>query len=121
MSFHLFHINEVYSNANGTVQFIEFEGDANGQDEWAGHKITSTDGVTTNTFNITTNLPSETTTNMSVLVATQGFAELGIVTPDYIVPNGFLFTVSGAVSFPGMVGGEINLSLIHISEPTRPY
>lgn len=108
MSFHLFHINEVYSNANGTVQFIEFEGDANDQHEWAGHKITSTNGVTTNTFNITTNLPNETTTNKSVLVATQGFAELGIVTPDYIIPNGFLFTVSGAVSFPGMVGGEIN-------------
>lgn len=33
---------------------------------------------------------------------------MGIVTPDYIIPNGFLFTVSGAVNFPGMVGGEID-------------
>lgn len=108
MTYHVFHINEVYSNTEGTVQFIEFVGDADDQDEWAGHTITSSNGITTNTFNIPTNLPSEVTNGKSVLVATQGFSELGIVTPDYIMPNGFLFTVSGAVSFPGMVGGEIN-------------
>lgn len=46
MTFHVFHINEVYSNANGTVQFIEFAGDADDQDEWAGHTITSSNGTT---------------------------------------------------------------------------
>ncbi|SDX12213.1 calcium-binding protein [Nitrosomonas oligotropha] len=107
MTFHVFHINEVYSNAAGTVQFIEFVGDANDQDEWAGHTITSTDDVTTHTYNIATNLPSEATLNKSVLVATQGFADLGIVTPDYIIPNGFLFIGHGTVTFPGMIGGKI--------------
>ncbi|MBS0484934.1 MAG: calcium-binding protein, partial [Proteobacteria bacterium] len=103
MTFHIFHINEVYSNAAGTVQFIEFKGDGNDQDEWAGRTITSSDGVTTHTFNIPTNLPSAATLNKTVLVASQGFADLGIVTPDYIVPNGFLFTGAGTVNFPGMV------------------
>lgn len=114
MTFHVFHINEVYSNANGTVQFIEFSGDANDQDEWAGHTITSTNGVTTNTYTIPTNLPSEATLNKTVLVATQGFADLGIVTPDYIIPNGFLFTTSGIVNFPGMVGGKITYATLPV-------
>lgn len=102
MTFHIFHINEVYSNADGSVQFIEFVGDADDQDEWAGQSITSTNGVITNTYDITTNLPSEATLGKSVLVATQGFADLGIVTPDYIIPNGFLLTVNGTINFPGM-------------------
>ena len=107
MTFHIFHMNEVYSNADGTVQFIEFTGDANDQDEWAGHTITSTSGATTRTYTFPTNLPSETTLNKSVLVATQGFSALGLITPDYIMPNGFLFTGSGTVTFPGMFGGTI--------------
>lgn len=102
MPFHIFHINEIYSNADGSVQFIEFMGDADGQHIWAGHFITSTDGVSTNTFPINTNLPNAATNNRAVLVATQGFADLNIVTPDYIIPNGFLFTTNGTVNFPGM-------------------
>jgi hypothetical protein len=31
-----------------------------------------------------------------VLIATQGFANLGVVAPDFIVPDGFLFTSGGA-------------------------
>ena len=52
MSFHIFHINEVYSSADGAVQFIEFVGDDDFQHLWAGHSITSTNGVNTNTYNI---------------------------------------------------------------------
>lgn len=102
MAFHIFHINEIYSNADGSIQFIEFVGDADGQHLWAGHSITSTNGTNTNTYPISTNLPSAATNGKSVLVATQGFADLGIVAPDYIIPNGFLFTVNGAIDFPGM-------------------
>ncbi len=112
MSFHIFHINEVYSNIDSTIQFIEFAGDANGENLWAGHTITSTDGVNTNTFAITANLPSNLTYGKSVLVATQGFADLGIVTPDYIIPNGFLFINNGTVNFPGMIGGTISYTAL---------
>ena len=114
MTFHVFHINEVYSNADGTVQFIEFAGDADDQDEWAGRTITSSDGVTTNTFDIPTNLPDVATNGKSVLVATQGFADLGIVTPDYIIPNGFLSTTNGTVNFPGMIGGTITYTALPV-------
>ncbi len=105
MTFHIFHINEVYSNADGSVQFMEFVGDADGQHEWAGHAIQSTNNVSTNTYTITSDLSDAATSGKSVLLATQGFADLGIVTPDYIIPNGFLFTSNGTVNFPGLVGG----------------
>jgi serralysin len=112
VSFHLFHINELYSNADGSVQFIEFVGDANGQEFWAGNSLISSNGAQTNTYNFATNLPSSSTFGKTVLVATQGFADLGIVTPDYIVPNGFLFTGGGTVTFPGMD------SVTHAALPT---
>lgn len=114
MAFHIFHINEAYSNADGSIQFVEFVGDADNQDVWAGHSIISSNGVTTNTYTITTNLPNQATTGKSVLVATQGFADLNIVSPDYIIPNGFLFVTNGTVSFPGMLGGTISYASLPI-------
>ncbi len=112
MAFHIFHINEVYSNADGTVQFIEFMGDADGENQWAGHFIISTDGINTNTYSIAANLPGIATNGRPVLVATQGFADLGIVTADYIIPNGFLFTSNGTVNFPGMIGGTLSYAAL---------
>ncbi len=39
------------------------------------------------------------TANTTVLIATQGFANLGIVTPNFIVPSGFLFVNGGTVNY----------------------
>ncbi|MDV6345076.1 calcium-binding protein [Nitrosomonas sp. Is37] len=120
MTFHIAHIDQVYSNADGSVQFIKFVIDANDQEFWAGHSLTSSNGATTNTFHINTDLPSGATDGKSVLVATQGFADLGtarpdffipnfsFVKPDYIIPNKFLFTTNGTVIFTGMIGGTIS-------------
>ncbi|WMJ08483.1 calcium-binding protein [Nitrosomonas sp. sh817] len=118
MTFHVFHLNEVYSNADGTIQFIEFMGDADGQNLWAGRTITSTDGSITKTYNITANLPNAATLNKTVLVATQGFADLGIVTPDYIIPNGFLFLSGGTVNFPGMDDGRLSYANLPVDGVT---
>lgn len=115
MTFHFFHINEVYSNSDGSVQFIEFVGDADAQDKWAGHVITSTSDAGTNTYPISANLPNAATNDRSVLVATQGFANLGIVTPDYIIiPNGFLSATNSTISFPGMEGGTITYAQLPV-------
>jgi hypothetical protein len=46
-----------------------------------------------------TNLPNRVTGRKHVLVATESFAALGIVTPDYVVPDRFLATTPGAVNF----------------------
>lgn len=112
MSFHLFHINEVYSNADGSLQFIEFVGDSNGENLWAGHTLTSSNGMNANNFTFPTNLPSGLTGGKSVLVATQSFADLGLIAPDYTVPNGFLFIGNGTINFPGMIGGTISYTAL---------
>jgi len=103
MSFHRYDINELYSNANGTIQFIELSGcGCNGEDHWQGNSITVTQGATEHSFTFPSNLPSTLTADTSVLIATQAFADLGIVTPDFIVPSGFLFIDGGILNYAGV-------------------
>ncbi len=100
-SFHLWQLNEIYSNADGTVQFIELIALAGGQQFLTGHTITSSQGATTHSFTFPLDLPGD-TAGRTFLVGTAGFAALGLVTPDYTVPNGFLFTTNGSVNFAGV-------------------
>jgi serralysin len=103
MSFHQFHISEVFSNANGTVQYVVFTGEQDGQNVWGNKSMTMTaTGQPTKTFSFGVDLPNAETMGKTVLVATQGFADLGLVTPDYIMPAGFLFPGGGTLSFPNM-------------------
>ncbi len=104
MSFHLYSINELFSNADGSVQFIEMTvGAANGESFWQGITISVTQGgAPPHSFTFPSNLPSTATANTSVLIATQGFANLGVVTPDFIVPAGFLFVNGGTVNYAGV-------------------
>jgi hypothetical protein len=126
-TFHLWYITELFSNADGTIQFIELKALASGQEFVSGHTITSSSGTTTRSFTFPSNLPGDTasmdggdpyygggmTTYKSMLIGTQGFAGLGIVKPDFVVPNGFLFTTDGRVNF-----GEGADSLTYGSLPT---
>ncbi len=113
-SFHLWRVNEIYSNADGSVQFIELLAFSAGQQFISNHTITSSQpGAQTKTYTFPTNLPGDTavagdgggyygggyTEYKSFLIGTQGFAALNVVTPDYIVPNGFLFTTNGTITF----------------------
>ena len=75
---------------------------ANGQNFFAGHALTSSQGATTHAFVFPGNLPSGSTASRSVLIATPGFAALGLITPDYVMPAGFLFTNGGTVNFAGV-------------------
>ena len=103
MSFHNYRLNELYSNADGSIQFIELVvGNVNGESFWQGQTITATQGSTTHTYTFPNDLGSAATANRSVLVATQGFANLGLVAPDFIVPAQFLFTNGGTVNFAGV-------------------
>jgi hypothetical protein len=117
-TFHLWFITEVYSNADGTVQFVEFKAAAAGQQFVKGHTLrsTATSGGASNSYTLPTDLPGDSAEGgndpggyyggygndpiyKSFLIATQGFAALNIVTPDYIVPNGFLFPAGGTLNW----------------------
>jgi hypothetical protein len=84
----------------------------NGENFLSGHTLTSTQGGTTQTFTFNKDLPGGSmggyggmpspTAFTYVLIATQGFAQLGLVTPDYIIPNGFLPLTNGTINYAGV-------------------
>jgi len=90
-----FAIDEFYSNSDGSVQFIMM----NNVDSTslAGQTLVATNGLATHTFVFPRDLPTG-SINRTFLVATQGFADLNLVTPDFVVPNGFLFYPNGTVT-----------------------
>ncbi len=112
-SYHTYQIDELYSNADGTVQYVilhEASG-MNGQNLLAGHTLTAMHGAQMKSFAFTRDLPGEMcgyyscmpgpTAGTRVLIATDGFTALGLVTPDYVVPNGFLPVDGGTVNYAG--------------------
>lgn len=103
-SFHSYLIEAVYSNADGTVQFVvlrESQG-LTGQRFLAGRTLTSTHGTVARTYTFPTDLPGNDTANRRILVATQGFADLRLIAPDYIIPSQFLPTDAGMVDYAGL-------------------
>ena len=106
-AFHLFRINEVYSSADGTVQFVELK-ESTGSDLesfWGGNALTSTQGSTVRTFIFPANLPSTSTASKSVVVATPAFAAAAGITPDFVVPAPFLFPGGGTINYAGVDSG----------------
>src|SRR6478736_6548296 len=68
-SFHTFAIQQLYSNADGSIQFIVLKEAAgeNGQQFLTGHAITSTQGGTQHKFTFPNDLPGNNTANHSFL------------------------------------------------------
>ena len=103
--FHLFQIEQVFSNADRTVQFVVLH-ESSGQDGeqfLMNHTFKASGGGINNTYTFPNNLPSSSTHNRRVLIATKGCASRApfhlFVTPDYVVPNGFLPTGSGTLNY----------------------
>jgi hypothetical protein len=96
--FHTFQVEQIYSNASGTVQFVTLTTSFNGENFSMGEPFTSSDLAGNNkTFTFPRNLPSSSTAGKRVLIATESFAALGIVAPDFIIPDHFIPTGGGTV------------------------
>ena len=83
---HTWYVNELFSNSDGTIQFIEIKEFLGGNFETgtAGHNVTSN----LRSFTITANSPAPTGFR-HILLATPAFVGLpGAPTPDYIIPAG---------------------------------
>jgi len=113
-SFHTYVIDELYSSADGTVQYIVLHESLgmNGENLLGGHTLTATHGGQTKSFTFPQDLPGgmcdyyscmgSPTAGTRVLIATDGFTALGLVTPDYVVPNGFLPIDGGTINYAGV-------------------
>lgn len=100
-AFHMFRIQQLYTNADGSVQFVVLREccGTDGEGLWRGITLRVNGGMT---LAFPTNLPSGDTAGKSVLVATQGFADLGLVTPDFIMPANFLPIGGGTINYGGV-------------------
>jgi len=109
--YHTFIIDQLFSNGDGTVQFVvlhESQG-ANGESMLSNHTLTATQGMNSQTLVFPMDLPGggcdyymcmpAPTANRRVLIATPGFAALHLITPDYLIPNGFLPLSGGTVNY----------------------
>jgi len=97
---------EVYSNADGSVQFVVHWTPARDQQYLGGHDLVAfgpgPHGTFSplHTFTFPVDLPGN-SAGRSFLIATQGFADLGVLSPDYVVPNGFFSVAGGAIGVAG--------------------
>ncbi|MEO5914915.1 MAG: hypothetical protein ABIS50_11825 [Luteolibacter sp.] len=110
-SFHLFDIQEVFRNSDGSVLFIELFTASGGQQFLSGHTLTFQINLAIqNTLNLS-QLPGD-TTNKTFLVGTANLGTLYGVVPDFVIPANF-FT-AGANNFIefGPSVDRVNLALL---------
>ncbi|MGJ8644179.1 MAG: PEP-CTERM sorting domain-containing protein [Luteolibacter sp.] len=102
-SFHTWNISEIFSNADGSVQFIELvNGGSNGQDQFNGKTITSS--ASTNTYTFLSNLSvGSATANLRLVIATPSFQALSGIQPDYAdLPPNFFDPAGDTINFGGV-------------------
>jgi hypothetical protein len=111
----LFGLVEIFSNADGSVQFMVLDsaiGDGV-SGRLAGQTLVASDGSAQHSYTFPADMVD---TVWPVLVGTQGFANLHLVNPDFVVPDGFVFVRNGSVRLDGSVwcGGPVNYDAIPI-------
>jgi uncharacterized protein (TIGR03382 family) len=104
-NFHLWALNEIYTNNTGSLQFIELQTPFGSQNLVNGETLSVTSGGTTHSFTIPGNALGGDTTNHFLLLGTAGLQAAGGPAPDYIIPTNFLFSGGGSISFFGSNSG----------------
>ena len=111
-SFHFWEFKELFSNADGTVQFIELFTVFDLQELAFGETFRATQGANTHDFVFPSDTPAP-TGNHHLLLATAAFASLpGAVAPDFIIPDGFLFTPNGMVENLVILGDTLTYAVL---------
>jgi len=99
---HAIDINEVFSNADGTVQYVELIARANNQTNLPPTRIDAqnADGtVTTLVFDFTAQFP-DLNAGETILIASPGFEGAVGFAPDFVMPaNGLIPTTNGRVIY----------------------
>jgi dockerin type I repeat protein len=86
-AFHLWQVKEVFSNADGSVQFVELFDSFSGETSMSGKTLKASSDGNIKTFTFPSNLTHS--TPGSLLLATTGFGSLaGGVTPDFTFSQG---------------------------------
>ncbi|MBI3850294.1 MAG: hypothetical protein HY298_08405 [Verrucomicrobia bacterium] len=114
-TFHLWDISEVYSSADGTVQFIELTNNSSATIEGSlsGITITCYNAQRTNSYTFPNDLLGS-TLNKTFLIGTTNSASVPAgVTPDYFVPDNFLLLEGGTINY-----GDVDI-VVYTNLPTN--
>jgi hypothetical protein len=127
-SFHEWKIDQVYSNASGSVQYVDFLLTNPTDNE----QFLSFAQFASNSHTMGfTNLPSQPVNGQHFLIATPGFASIAGVTPDYTFPATPFFNRSGdtlnyafgvdTLTFTALPGGNsaVGHSGVVLAKPTN--
>jgi len=91
-------ITELFTNSDGQIQYIELSSASANQGGLSGISLISSSAQGEAEFNFDDDLNGD-TAGASLLLATDDFANLTGLTPDFILPNGFIPLVSGSLDF----------------------
>lgn len=97
-AFHVFDIQEIFSNADGSVQFIELFSTSSGQNVVGGLTIrleVASPVSTLGTFTFPAGNGPTNTLNKTYLIGTSNLTAIYGVTPDFILPANFLTVGTG--------------------------
>lgn len=116
-AFHLWNIQEIYTDGSGSLQFVEMFVSSDFQNSLNGQQINvSNVGATqTHNFTISGSTIGTSTANHTMLFGTASLQAAGGPTPDFIIPNNFLFAGGGTINFFGVSG---NNPVIYSALPT---
>lgn len=109
-SFHAVNVSEVYTNADGSVQFIELQCLAAGQTQMQNTRVVvwnADSTVSAILFDFTTTISW--VANQNMLLATASFQDTAGFAPDFVIPNGIFFP-DGRVGLnrdPGVPGAIV--------------
>jgi hypothetical protein len=105
-AFHLWSIREVYTDASGTLQFIELFTTSGFETLTSGQQIhvTNLDRTITHSFTVPNGL-SGSTANRALLFGTAAITNFGAPKPDFIIPTNFLFAEGGSIKNFGTGSG----------------
>lgn len=109
-TFHLIMVSEVFTNSDGTLQFVELQAIANFQTNLAPTRVNAKNasGASTNlVFDFTSSFPAL-DNNETILLATQGVADILGFTPDFIIPSGTISLHNGRIEFGTDLGGVVD-------------
>ncbi len=106
-AFHLWTIRELFTNLDGTQQFIELFCPSGGQTVIGGQQIQVVEQATStvHTFIIPSNLGSD-TTNRAYLLSTASLQAAGAPAPNAVIPDNFLFKGASTINFFGTPGAN---------------
>lgn len=109
-TFHLIRVNEVFSNASGTLQFVELIAISDFQTNLAPTRVVAANAdssLANLVFDFVTSFPLL-DNGETILLATAGFQAAAGFAPDFVIPDGRIFGTNGRVAFDQDLGPDVD-------------